>query len=123
MKWNRSNIEVQNTPLTLSETINIFRDASFNIGMRFHSVVLQTIASGKNYILDYTEPKKGKINGFLMDIDSTAFYRNRYISLQEDKLSTLCIKQDEIQNTFSLNKSTIKFNLNIYVEQLQKLMK
>jgi len=40
--------------------MEIYSDAHFNIGMRFHSVVLQTISSNKNYVLDSTEPKKVK---------------------------------------------------------------
>ena len=79
---NRENIEVQNTPLTLEETIKIFSLSMFNIGMRYHSVILQTVGNGRNYILDYTEPKKGKIQGFIKDIDKIDFYKERYINLQ-----------------------------------------
>jgi len=120
---NRSNIEVQNTPLTLKETIHLYRNAEFNVGMRFHSVVLQTIASGKNYVLDYTEPKKGKINGFLMDVDKTGFYKKRYICLQEDDISASLIKPDEIIKKFLFDQDAVQLNLNTYVKQLQKLMK
>lgn len=121
-KLDRENIEVQNSPLTLNETIGLFRDADFNIGMRFHSVVLQTIASGKNYVLDYTEPKKGKINGFLRDIDKTDFYINRYICLQEDNISTSMIKPNGINKKFIFDQGTVQLSLSIYVEQLKKLM-
>jgi hypothetical protein len=51
--------------------------------MRFHSVLLQTIVNGSNYILDYTEIKKGKIVGFVNDIDNDGFYNNRCIHLQK----------------------------------------
>ena len=80
---NKDNIFVQNRPLSLEETVLEYKGANFNIGMRFHSVVLQTIASGKNYVLDYTQPKIGKISGFLNDIDLDNFYASRYASLQE----------------------------------------
>ena len=122
-KLERKNIEVQNSPLTLNETISIFRGADFNVGMRFHSVVLQTIASGKNYVLDYTEPKKGKINGFLMDIDKTEFYKKRYICLQEDHISASLIKFDEIDDKFIFSQNTVQLSLNTYVDKLKKLMK
>lgn len=122
-KLDRKNIEVQNSPLTLNETINIFRNADFNVGMRFHSVVLQTIASGKNYVLDYTEPKKGKINGFLTDVDKIGFYKKRYICLQEDDISASLIKADETNDQFMFSQNTVQLSLNTYVEQLQKLMK
>ena len=115
------NLTVQNKNLTLKETIDVYRYADFNVGMRFHSVVLQTIASGKNYVLDYTEPNKGKINGFLQDIDNSGFYKNRYISLQEDKISTDIISH--IDEEFVLDEKNIKKSLNIYIELLTGLNK
>lgn len=115
------NIKVQNPNLTLKETIRIYQNAYFNVGMRFHSIVLQTIASGKNYVLDYTEPKKGKIFGFLSDIDKNDFYKTRYISLQEDNI-TLDIIKDEIKQ-FSYVEDDILKRLNVYVEKLQKMKK
>ena len=53
--------------------MEIYSDAYFNIGMRFHSVVLQTISSDKNCVLDSTEPKKGKTYGLLSDIEKIVF--------------------------------------------------
>ncbi len=113
------NLTVQNKNLTLKETIDVYRYADFNIGMRFHSVVLQTIASGKNYVLDYTEPKKGKINGFLQDIDKSGFYKNRYISLQEGEISTDIITH--VNESFVFNEDKIRQSLNIYIELLTGL--
>jgi polysaccharide pyruvyl transferase WcaK-like protein len=113
------NIQVHNKNLTLKQTIEIYRGAKFNIGMRFHSVVLQTISSGKNYVLDYTEPVKGKISGFLNDIDKELFYKNRYISLQQDKVGL-----DFIQNTgrkFDYNVDEIIGKMAVYVEKLSEL--
>ena len=82
---NKENCIVQNEPLSLSETMLSFYRAELNIGMRFHSVVLQTILNGNNIILDYTEPNKGKIYGFLKDIDEINFYKDRYWVLQNMK--------------------------------------
>lgn len=113
------NIEVQNQNLTLKETIETYQNAYFNVGMRFHSVVLQTISSGKNYVLDYTEPKKGKIYGFLQDIDTNSFYNSRYISLQNDDISIDMLKDEN--NKFELNIDEIKKYLNIYLTKLQEL--
>lgn len=79
----KKNIFVQNRPLSLEETIVAFKHSRLNFGMRFHSVVLQTIVSGRNYILDYTQPKVGKIAGFLNNIDLDGFYIDRCISLQQ----------------------------------------
>ena len=81
----KSKFEVQNIPLNLEQTIQIFADAEINIGMRYHSVVFQTLANGNNYILDYTEPQKGKISGFIETIDKNSFYADRYINVQQAK--------------------------------------
>ncbi|WP_019615909.1 polysaccharide pyruvyl transferase family protein [Psychromonas ossibalaenae] len=120
---NRPNIYVQNSPLTLDETIDVFRKAFFNVGMRFHSVVLQTIASGKNYVLDYTEPNKGKINGFLKDVDKINFYKNRYICLQEGNISASIINIDDIDSKFKFDDKHILSSLSIYSDQLKALIK
>ncbi|MBD3789207.1 MAG: polysaccharide pyruvyl transferase family protein [Campylobacterales bacterium] len=121
MDLNLKNIKVQNANLTLKETIEVYQNAYFNIGMRFHSVVLQTIASGKNYVLDYTEPKKGKIYGFLKDIDKVGFYASRYISLQEDKIDTEILQNENAK--FELDADEVTNHLNIYVEKLEEAKK
>lgn len=115
----KANISVQNSNLTLKETIEIYQNAYFNVGMRFHSVVLQTIVSGKNYVLDYTEPKRGKISGFLDDIDKDKFYDHRYISLQENKITTDII--ENVNDTFKFDNHAIVNKLRIYVEKLKEL--
>lgn len=116
---NLQNIEVQNANLTLKETIEVYQNAYFNVGMRFHSVVLQTISSGKNYVLDYTEPKKGKIFGFLQDIDKNEFYKNRYISLQEDDISSNILINEDLK--FELDIENIEKYLNVYIEKLKEI--
>jgi len=118
---NLKNIKVQNSNLTLKETMEIYRNAYFNIGMRFHSVVLQAISSGKNYVLDYTEPKKGKIFGFLDDIDNNGFYDKRYISLQEDKITINIIQN--VDEVFIFNEYETQKKLNIYIKLLAGLIK
>lgn len=121
LELQKENIKVQNPNLTLKETIKMYQNAYFNVGMRFHSVVLQTIASGKNYVLDYTEPKKGKIYGFLVDIDKDGFYDNRYISLQEDEISADII--DNTDNRLELDEKVISSRLDIYIEKLKEIQK
>ncbi|AEX85586.1 hypothetical protein Marpi_1176 [Marinitoga piezophila KA3] len=119
------NVEIQNEILTLEETMELFRNAFFNIGMRFHSVVLQTILSGKNYILDYTEPQKGKISGFINEIDENDFYNNRYINLQQINNESINIDKfiinENEQNKLNLEKLLKK--LDIYIEELNKLLR
>lgn len=80
---NEKRVEVQNTPLSLKETFKLFSTASVCLGMRYHSVVFQTILNGNNYVIDYTEPKLGKISAFLHDVNVEDFYKDRYLNLQE----------------------------------------
>lgn len=121
LELQKENIKVQNPNLTLKETMEVYSNACFNIGMRFHSVVLQTISSGKNYVLDYTEPKKGKIFGFLSDIDIDRFYDERYISLQEDKITVDIIKNTD--EKFIFDEDDILKRLNLYTEKLREISK
>ena len=117
---NVENVSVQNSTLSLEETIRVYQGASFNIGMRFHSVVLQTICSGKNYVLDYTEPEKGKISGFLKDIDyKDNFYKKRYLSLQNDVIKTDFIT--DVSKNFSFDKQGINSTLEVYIDTLKAL--
>lgn len=122
LKNNLENIIVQNEILSLQETMKLYMDAKFCIGMRFHSVVFQTLLNGKNYVLDYTEPRVGKISGFLSKIDKNGFYKGRYICLQE----TDFINMDEvfnistINNKFIYDKKEIKMNLRIYENEIRE---
>lgn len=106
---NEKNCELQNKPLTLSETMQCFYSARLNIGMRFHSIVLQTILNGNNIIFDYTEPDKGKIGGFLKDIDIEDFYVNRYFCLQ--KINNINIDVNKFNNKLP------EENINTYYEK------
>jgi len=124
IKLNKNNVEVQNVPLTLEETMQVFQDAWLNIGMRFHSVVFQTILNGRNFILDYTEPQKGKISGFLNDMDGNSFYKERYFNLQ-----TLSNSQDvqlgldniDLSQKFSFDIDSVKKKLEVYATTLKSL--
>jgi polysaccharide pyruvyl transferase WcaK-like protein len=81
----KNNVHVQQKPLNLYGTYSVFRSAIACIGMRYHSVVFQTLLNGNNYILDYTDSKTGKIISFLEDIDNSGFYKDRYINLKSKK--------------------------------------
>lgn len=115
----KSNVYVQNKHLNLAETMEVYQNAIFNIGMRFHSVVLQTILNGKNYILDYTEPNKGKILGFINDIDSNSFLNKRYLNLQETEPQVGFI--NEINKKFDVDAKLLSQNMGIYVQKLSDL--
>jgi polysaccharide pyruvyl transferase WcaK-like protein len=98
-----SHVHVQNKPLTLEETLKVFKNAKYCVGMRFHSIVMQTIVNGYNYVLDYAEPKKGKIYGFLKDIN---FNFENYNSLQQETKDEFKISFKKIEpeiNTEQMN--------------------
>ena len=83
---NSSKYEIQWDPLTLEETMRTFQDAECSIGMRFHSVVLQSILCSNNYALDYSGFKTGKIWGFLSDVGRVGidaeWEKSHYFALQ-----------------------------------------
>lgn len=116
----KKNIYIQNYPLSLKETMNIYRNAMLNIGMRYHSVILQTIINGNNFIFDYTEPKKGKIYSFIKDIDNDDFYLKRYFSLQEESINIDLIRNEDI--VFNYSEDIIKQKLNVYTEEITRLI-
>ena len=76
-------VEVLTFPPSLEETMDIYRNASLCIGMRFHAVLLQTILNGNNIILDYTDPKNGKIIEMMRQLEMEGFYRDRYLSVSK----------------------------------------
>ena len=118
----KKNISVHNKPLSMTETLQVYSQAKINIGMRFHSVVLQTMVSGKNFVLDYTEPNKGKIAGFLNDIDPAGFYSDKYICLQSDEISTSKLSAITFEKTFSPEKELVDSKLETYTNCLKMLL-
>lgn len=86
-----SKVAVTERILSLEETMRQFADANLCIGMRFHSVLFQTLLNGNNYILDYTDPRRGKIAGFVEEIGGADFYADRYVALQVEKQPSLDI--------------------------------
>lgn len=122
IRLNRSNMQVQNVNLTLEQTMEVFQNAFLNAGMRFHSVVFQTVLSGKNIILDYTEPGKGKISGFLYDIGGDAFYKNRYVNLQSlSGAGGMNFPDVDLNGKFSFSKEEALKKLEVYQTALKSL--
>lgn len=89
---NNPNVIVQNDPLSLKETMKVYRNAYSCIGMRFHSVVLQTILNGKNYILDYTDPQHGKIVNMINQLGLRNQLNGRYVT--PSNIENLILKPD-----------------------------
>ena len=78
------NVRVVHKPMNLKELYSIYAKAIGCVGMRYHSVVMQTILNGNNLIINYTDPTTGKIRGFISDIDKRGFYDKRMIDIQKE---------------------------------------
>lgn len=77
--------KVCHEPMNLYQLYDIYMNANACIGMRYHSVVMQTILNGNNYIMDYTSPEKGKVSGFIGSLPKNEFYSNRMINLHKNQ--------------------------------------
>jgi polysaccharide pyruvyl transferase WcaK-like protein len=114
-----NNTYIQEKPLNLFKTMEVFHNSSECFGMRLHSVIFQTILNGNNFILDYTEPTVGKISGFLEVIDENDFYKKRYINLQTNSDYSQIITENK--QIFSYSSHKISQELNKYTKELKNL--
>ena len=119
MRLNNERVCVQNEPLSLEKTMELYYNSSISVGMRFHSILLQTVLNGCNYVLDYTDPEIGKTVNLLKQINVFDEYKkNRYISccqLNEINLSKQ-LESVVIDDSFIINYR------NLYVDKLNKLI-
>lgn len=80
----KENVELLNTPQSLYATYKLFAKAGACVGMRYHSVVMQTILNGNNFIIDYTANQKGgKIASFIEETDGSGFYNERKADIND----------------------------------------
>lgn len=116
------NTIVVNKPMSLWELYELIYTASASIGMRYHSVIFETLLNKNNMIFDYTEPKKGKITGFLDMVEGQDFYSTRYINIQSlsDK-SAINIKPIIEKRLFSYNESIFDECENIFCDHLKRM--
>ena len=113
-------VEILTFPPSLEETMDIYRNASLCIGMRFHAVLLQTILNGNNIILDYTDPKNGKIIELIRQLDMGDFYRERYLSVSQvhDNITINPFKD----MPYELDTTRIEQYSNTYTDLLTKIL-
>lgn len=95
------NIHVIHKPQNLYELYDSFQTSLGCIGMRYHSVVMQTILNGNNIIFDYTNEVNGKIAGFLEDNDLIQCYENRICHLQNNTIMNLNIIANQLKTIAS----------------------
>lgn len=112
---NKQKIKTQNNPLSLCETMEKIANAYACIGMRFHSVVLQTILNGNNIILDYTDPKTGKIGNFIRQIQAVQVYKNSYVNLQTELNDDISFPSEKL----TINSDFISFLKLRYINEIQ----
>lgn len=119
---NCKNVRVIQKPQSLYELYNMYQTAAGCVGMRYHSVVMQTILNGNNIIFDYTDEKTGKIADFLRNNQIENFYSDRICHLQNSQKLELnsfvdrLIKADE-----TVLPKEIDDNKKQYVELIKKL--
>lgn len=119
--WNQNyeGVQVVHRPMNLWELYDTYADAMSCIGMRYHSVVMQTILNGNNYIVEYTNPLNGKISGFIDTLVDSEFYSNRRWNIREildvEQLDVL-----ELNKKYEYCKSNMKEQ---YIEKLKKCLK
>lgn len=85
----KERVQVMNNPLSLQQTLALFFDSDVCYGMRFHSVLFQTVLNGNNYIIDYTNPNNGKTIGLLKQLGLQDDYKSAYCSLVNNDFNLL----------------------------------
>lgn len=122
-KANRENVEVMHKPLNIYELYDIYHCAQACIGMRYHSIVMQTILNGNNVIVDYTDKKNGKIISFLEDIATKDIIEKRYINIDKiDKKVVRVLEPNSEIDKFSFDLKEYDRSLNFYKEKIEELL-
>ncbi len=120
---NISNIEVINKPLSVYELFETIYKTSMCIGMRYHSIVFETLINGNNAIIDYTEPNKGKISGFLNLVEGFDHYKDIYINLQSEDCSVTSFVNNFLKSTqFEVNENVFIETEQAYVYKMKELV-
>jgi polysaccharide pyruvyl transferase WcaK-like protein len=118
----KDNLEILNKPMSLWELFELIYNSSACIGMRYHSVVFQSLLNGNNLIFDYTEAQKGKISGFLNIINGEKFYQSRYINIQSlENENTLDTSILSMKNKFTYCEDIFDKCQEIYCSNLKLL--
>ncbi|QHI68066.1 polysaccharide pyruvyl transferase family protein [Tichowtungia aerotolerans] len=114
------NIRVQNVPMSLAQTMNLFATSRACVGMRFHAILLMTVFCNHCRIVNYTGKQFGKIQGYLQTVDPTGFFkRGRMVSLPDENLSTSFVDDLLGDEPFELNPSCFSEAVDVYRKALQ----
>ena len=104
------------TPRNLDELYTVFYYATACIGMRYHSVVMQTILNGNNYIVDYNRKAGQKTIGFLEENNLVNRYSGRVWDINDELDSQLV---DFFGDKIIWHYSSIKKD---YIKEIQVLI-
>lgn len=124
-KLRKNNIEVIHKPQNLFQLFDIYANSTACVGMRYHSVVFQTLLNGNNFVLDYTNINNGKINSFLKLVDEDGFYNERYINIQQDiEMTILENIPDKLleKDIFKYDNNIFKDTLNYYSDKIKEFI-
>lgn len=78
------NVSVQYKISNLWELYDIYATGTACIGMRYHSVLMQTLLNGNNVIMNYTQNAGNKIDGFLSYCDLSMAYQDRRWDMESE---------------------------------------
>ncbi len=116
-------VSVLYEPMNLHEMYTLYKQAYGCCGMRYHSIVMQTLLNGNNIVLNYTDKKWGKIIGFLKGINNSEFYNDRVINIEDGLLGKDIISYADLVSTgkkYNYMKSKMKER---YVEFLKEIVR
>lgn len=119
-KINDERVVVNNKPLSLKETLRTYRFAEYCYGMRFHSIIFQTVLNGRNVVMDYTDSERGKIVGLLkvLDIYDDFVRQNRYYRLSDHQL---LVKTPDLSIPINISNEIIEKHMQIYIDIISHL--
>ena len=80
-------VSVIHEPQSLDQLYRVYKRAYGCVGMRYHSVVMQTMLNGNNVVLNYADSKLGKISGFIKWLNGFSFYGDRTYSIKDSDIS------------------------------------
>ena len=108
---NLNSVQVQHIPISLKSTMEVFSNAKFCVGMRFHSILLQTILNGKNFIIDYTDKDGGKIIGLIKQLNLEESFKGRYATTTWHDFDLSLVPSKVI-----VESETLNINMDEYIQ-------
>ena len=117
---NNPRVIVHNEPMSLEETMNVYKYSDYCYGMRFHSVLLQTVLNGYNSVLDYTNKKNGKTIGLLqsLGIYEDLVNKGRYLSLSDSEPT---LQSPDKDFHIRIHENCVKSFMEIYISAIKQL--